>query len=294
MVTLASGDRPSEHEDDMEPTTPSESVTDPPRAPVTPPVSGAAHREDAEQRRQLAERPVPFPPRPNQTRVPYGAAMAEVFTRYPAERFERGDVLIENTFMQTNADRDHPMLAYVHEGLVRGAWNRSKIAPRNRATAVIAGDHRWIGADAFKYSENLFRYIALTPTIASMVPLEFLTHSAPRQVLIDALKSISLDWCTTASVVSLSAESLERRTMLLLYDMSRVHPRPELEVRQRDIADLLGVARQTMQPVLKRLEKTGLITLGYSEIVVTDAPRLFRELRTPPERPPTEGQPKTR
>lgn len=219
--------------------------------------------------------------------MPYSAAMAEVFAQFPPERFERGDVLIENTFMQTNADREHPMLAYVHEGLVRGAWNRSKIAPRNRATAVIAGDHRWIGADAFKYGENLFRYIALTPTLASMVPLEFLMHSAPRKVLIDALKSISLDWCTTASVVSLSAESLDRRTMLLLYDMSRVHPRPELEVRQRDIADLLGVARQTMQPVLKRLEKAGLITLGYSEIVVSDAPRLFRELRVSPEKPGT-------
>ena len=264
----------------MDQTPPSDSVTVPPREPVTPPVSAAAHREVPDARRQPAGRPSTAQQRPSATRVPYSAAMAEVFARFPAERFERGDVLIENTFMQTNADRDHPMLAYVHEGLVRGAWNRSKIAPRNRATAVIAGDHRWIGADAFKYGENLFRYIALTPTVASMVPLEFLTLNAPRQALIDALKSISLDWCTTASVVSLSAESLERRTMLLLYDMSRVHPRPELEVRQRDIADLLGVARQTMQPVLKRLEKAGLITLGYSEIVVSDAPRLFRELRT--------------
>lgn len=282
MDTFVSGKRPSEHEDDMEPTLPTESVTEPSREQVTPPVPAATHREDADRRRQLAERPTPLPPRNAPTRVPYSAAMAEVFARFPPERFERGDVLIENTFMQTNADREHPMLAYVHEGLVRGAWNRSKIAPRNRATAVIAGDHRWIGADAFKYSENLFRYIALTPTIASMVPLEFLTLNAPRQVLIDALKSISLDWCTTASVVSLSAESLERRTMLLLHDMSRVHPRPELEVRQRDLADLLGVARQTMQPVLKRLEKAGYITLGYSEIVVTDAPRIFRDLRQPP------------
>jgi hypothetical protein len=204
-----------------------------------------------------------------------------LLSRFQPETFDRGEVLIENTFLQTGADGTHPLLAYVHEGLVRGVWNRSKFAPRNRATAIVAGDRRWIGADAFRFGENHFRYLALTPTTASIVPMHVLRDQAPRDVLVDALRSVSLDWCTTASVLTLGGESLERRAMLLLFDMSRLHPRPELEVRQRDIADLLGVARQTMQPVLKKLEQRGLVTLGYSEIVIGDAGRLFQELRRP-------------
>ena len=227
---------------------------------------------------------VPLPP-PRRvataaTLLPAGdGALREVFERFQPEDFERGSVLIENTYLQTGADGSHPSLAYVHEGLVRGVWNRSKFAPLNRATATVAGDGRWIGADAFKFSENHFRYIALTPTRASIVPLRYIRDEAPRAVLLDALNSVSLDWCTTASVLTLGGETLYRRTLLLLFDLRRLHPRPELEVRQQDVADLLGRTRQTLQPVLKRLEAAGLVHLGYSEIVVGDAAELFQELR---------------
>jgi predicted DNA-binding protein (UPF0251 family) len=105
------------------------------------------------------------------------------------------------------------------------------------------------------------------------------SSEAPRGILYDALKSVSLDWCTAASVLSLGADTLSRRALLLLYDMSRLRPRPELEVRQKDIADMLGVSRQTLQPVLKGFEKRGLITLGYGEILIDDPTSLVRRLR---------------
>ena len=155
----------------------------------------------------------------------------------------------------------------------------SAIAPGSRATAVVAGDGRWLGADAFKYGENLFRYEALTPTSASVIPLSWMREKAPRDVLLDALRTVSLDWCTRVSVLSLGSESLYRRTLLLLYDMARLHPRPEIEVRQRDVADLLGVARQTLQPVLKQLERQNLVQLGYGEISIGDASDLYAALR---------------
>ena len=216
--------------------------------------------------------------------------MVAVLERFPPIEFERGQTLIRNTFKQGVVGE--PALGYVFEGLVRGAWNRSAIAPRHRATAVIAGDRRWIGADAFKFGENLFKYVALTRTIASIVPLAYVRQEASRRVLLDALHSVSLHWCTAASVLSLGGDTLYRRTLLLLYDMSRLHPRPEIEVRQVDVADLLGVARQTLQPILKQLERQNLIILGYGEIAIGDAGDLFAALRldgTGPDAGPARG-----
>jgi hypothetical protein len=179
------------------------------------------------------------------------------------------------------AIRPAPLLAYVHEGLVRGTWNESPSGPGAGTTAVVAGDGRWVGADAFKFDENLIRYAALTSTQASVVPLDWLQNEAPRALLVDALRSVSLNWCTSASVLTLGGDALRRRVLFLLFELCRLHPRPELEVRQCDLADMLGIARQTLQPVLKRLERAGLISLGYAEIVVTDASALSRELGRP-------------
>jgi hypothetical protein len=228
------------------------------------------------------------------------SALRLLLDRFPLETFECGEVLIENVLLETTdftpsagsrgAAAAAPVpsfVGYVAEGLVRGVWNRSTLAPLNRATAIVAGDGRWIGAEAFKFGKNLFRYAALTPTSAAVFPLAYMETEAPREVLGDALRSVSLDWCTAASVLSLGADTLDRRALLLLYDMSRLHPRPELEVRQKDIADMLGVSRQTLQPVLKRIEKRGLITLGYGEILIEDPNSLVRRLRrkgTPPPR----------
>ena len=206
--------------------------------------------------------------------------IAALLERFPARVFKRGETLVHNTRHQ-RSPKASGSLAYVLEGLVRGAWNAPFIAPANRATTIIAGDGRWVGADAFKYGANLFRYDALTLTSASIVPLEFLCDEAPRALLVDALRCVSLDWCTSASVLSFESETLERRTMLLLYNLFRLHPRPEIEVRQKDVAELLGVARQTLQPVLKRLTRAGFVDVGYGEIVVGDAEALLAELRSP-------------
>jgi hypothetical protein len=226
--------------------------------------------------------------------VPAGGVVRPVLERFPPQFFERGAILIENTLLDTTDFEPRkgprpgpeeagppPVVGYVVEGLVRGQWNRNTLAPRNRATAIVAGDGRWIGADAFKFGKNLFRYLALTPTTVSLVPLSWLVEEAPRPVLLDALRCVSMDWCTAASVMSLGADTLGRRTLLMLFDMSRLHPRPELEVRQSDLANMLGVTRQTLQPVLKEIERRGLISIGYAEIVIDDPPGLVRRLRRP-------------
>lgn len=236
--------------------------------------------------------PAPRTPPGGSPPLPTTEALRALLERFPPESFERGGTLIDSSLLET-ADFEPatepgaahfetealPRVGYVVEGLVRGMWNRNALAPANRATAIVAGDGRWIGADAFKFGKNLFRYAALTPTVASTFPLSYILDEAPREILLDALRSVSLNWCTMASVLSLGADTLGRRTLLLLYDLSRLHPRPELEVRQKDIADMLGVTRQTLQPVLKGYEKRGLISLGYQEIVIADPVDLVRRLR---------------
>jgi CRP-like cAMP-binding protein len=202
--------------------------------------------------------------------------ISDLLRRFPSREFERGDILIENTYRQPSRVR-RPTLAYVVEGLVRGVRNRSVVAPRNRATVVVAGDGRWIGFDAFKFGENLLRYVALTPTTACVIPLSHV-EQAQAGLLLRLLQDVSLQWWTVASVMSLGNDTLVRRTLLLLCDLRRLHARPEIEVRQRDLADLLGVARQTLHPVLKALEKAGLVSLGYAEITIGDAAPLLAAL----------------
>jgi Crp-like helix-turn-helix protein len=216
--------------------------------------------------------------------------LLDLLVRFPPRRFDRGETVILNTRHQ---DPPGPgSLAYVVEGLVRGAWYGPFIAPDHRATTIVAGDGRWVGADAFKYGANLYRYDALTPTLAAIVPLDYLENEAPRTTLLDALRCVSVDWCTAASVLGLGSHTLRRRTLLLLYNLARLHPRPEIEVRQQDVAELLGVARQSLQPVLKRLEREGLVTTGYGEIVVGDSEALLAKLREPSQRVRTRAAPR--
>ena len=200
------------------------------------------------------------------------AGLEAALERFPPRLFERGETLIRPRA------GDPPSLGFVVEGLVRGLWFGSDLAPGCRSTATIAGDGRWFGADAFRAGENLFRYDAMAPTMAAIVPLRWLQEEAPRGVLLEALHRVSLDWCTAVSVLSHGRRTLERRVLLLLFDLSRLHPRPELEVRQQDIAELLGVGRSTLAPVLKRLESRGLVGLGYGEMAVTDPDRLLAAL----------------
>jgi CRP-like cAMP-binding protein len=193
--------------------------------------------------------------------------------------FAAGEVVIANTYLQPDVERRVPTVGYVGKGLVVGAWHRPAIARGHEVTVSVAGDRSWIGLDAFKYRENLFRFTALVPTRASVFPLADLVERAPRPVLLDALENMSLAWCTAVSVVSLRGQAFERRVMLLLYNLRRLHPRPVLEVPQRVVADLLGTSRQTLSPALKELERKGLVRLGYGKVVVDASERIIEELR---------------
>jgi CRP-like cAMP-binding protein len=196
----------------------------------------------------------------------------------PPTEFAIGETILDNTYLQP--DRGQPAeIAYVREGLALGAWHRPAIDRDQDSAVLVVGDGNWIGLDAFKYGENLFRYSALAPTTAWVFPLSTLVEAAPREVVLDALRSVSLAWCTAVSVVSLKGQGIERRAMLLLYNLARIHPRPDLRITQQVVAELLGVSRQSVSPVLKRLEEKGLVRLGYGKVAVQDPKQIIEELR---------------
>jgi CRP-like cAMP-binding protein len=205
--------------------------------------------------------------------------------------FDAGSTLILNTYLQPGAVDRTARVAYVREGLVRGAWHRPAIAPSHDATVLVAGDRSWIGLDAFKYHENLFHYTALAATTAWILPLSDLVHRAPREVLLDALQSATLAWCTAASVVSLKRQKPDRLAMLLLYNLSRLHPHPVLQVTQQVVAELLGTSRQSLNPVLKRLEQRGFVRLGYGKVAIEDPARIIEELRRTAKKDDVEPDP---
>ena len=65
---------------------------------------------------------------------------------------------------------------------------------------------------------------------------------------------------------------LARRLALMIDGYGdHTHPRRTVELRQEQLAHMLGVSRQTINQILKDLEAQGLIKLAYGEIEILDA-----------------------
>ncbi|MCC8950529.1 Crp/Fnr family transcriptional regulator [Bradyrhizobium sp. Arg62] len=70
------------------------------------------------------------------------------------------------------------------------------------------------------------------------------------------------------------AQPIEVRLARVLVGAARTSGGEELEVRQEDLAAMLGVSRQTVNKELKALERAGAVALGYGRLVVLDTRRL--------------------
>lgn len=83
-----------------------------------------------------------------------------------------------------------------------------------------------------------------------------------------------------AQYETLAAQSLLTlpiRLMRVLLGMLDDHPQGEISAKQADLADLLGVTRQSINQELRKLERAGLIELGRGHIRVLDRPALARQ-----------------
>jgi len=76
-----------------------------------------------------------------------------------------------------------------------------------------------------------------------------------------------------AEVLGLDKEALLRARLADLIDLRRLddpHSDADINVPQADLAALMGVSRQTLNELLKRLEASGVIEVSYRKIRVLD------------------------
>jgi CRP-like cAMP-binding protein len=188
-----------------------------------------------------------------------GTILEDFLSRFVTSDFPRGAPLLP-------PESARPFVAYVREGLVRGLWSE--------ATILVAGDGQWVGLDGLRFAENRVRYVALAPTRAVPIPLRDLLDRAPAAVLRDALKSSGQAWFAAASTLSLVGAPLSVRVLAFLHEVSRRHPRTQLELPRQVVAEMVGISRQALSPVLQQLEREGLVGLGYGRITIPDPARL--------------------
>ncbi|MEW5688229.1 MAG: Crp/Fnr family transcriptional regulator [Pseudomonadota bacterium] len=72
------------------------------------------------------------------------------------------------------------------------------------------------------------------------------------------------------------AQPISVRLARTLAGAARASGGTEAQVRQEDLAAMIGVSRQTINKELKALERAGAIRLGYGRIEIVDAARLTR------------------
>jgi CRP-like cAMP-binding protein len=80
-----------------------------------------------------------------------------------------------------------------------------------------------------------------------------------------------------AEVLGLDKEALLRARLADLIDLRRLddpHSDADIHAPQADLAALMGVSRQTLNELLKRLEASGAIEVSYRKIRVLDLERL--------------------
>jgi CRP/FNR family cyclic AMP-dependent transcriptional regulator len=82
-----------------------------------------------------------------------------------------------------------------------------------------------------------------------------------------------------AQYEALAAQSLltlPMRLMRVLLGQIQDHPDGRIQITQADLADVLGVARQSLNLELRKLEREGMLTLGRGHICVLDRAALAR------------------
>ncbi|PZQ60279.1 MAG: Crp/Fnr family transcriptional regulator [Phenylobacterium zucineum] len=72
------------------------------------------------------------------------------------------------------------------------------------------------------------------------------------------------------------AQPISVRLARTLAGAARASGGAQVQVRQEDLAAMIGVSRQTINKELKALERAGAVTLAYGRIVIRDAARLTR------------------
>ena len=85
---------------------------------------------------------------------------------------------------------------------------------------------------------------------------------------------------TLGALGRIIAQPIKVRLARTLAGVVRASGGKDVEMRQEDLAAMIGVSRQTINKELKALEQAGVLTLAYGRITILDLPRL--RASTPP------------
>jgi CRP-like cAMP-binding protein len=164
----------------------------------------------------------------------------------------------------------------------RVAWTRS-IGPSDKMLLYVAGQGAWFGHLALVRDTpcqfNVVAHAAARLLVLPRAQYQLLIEEDPehfRRIADVALERMELLIRIYAESRKLSAEDLIPARLATLAGLRRAETRQtggaiRLALSQEEVAAILGVSRQTLNSVLKRLEAAGLIEVGFRELVIPDA-----------------------
>ena len=184
----------------------------------------------------------------------------------------------------------------------RVAWTRLA-RPGAEVLLYIAGPGAWFGHLALlRDTPYQFKVVAHAPSRLLMLPraeYQRLVGEDPanfRRIADTALERLEL-LIRVYAERHVPAEDLIPARLATLAALRRTETLQaggaiKLALSQAEAAAIFGVARQTLNGVLKRLESAGLVEVGFRQLVIPDAARLARAVAAragPARRRPREG-----
>lgn len=200
-------------------------------------------------------------------RVPFRQAeMTRLASFVTEERLRRGQTLFEK-------GKESPGVWILQSGLIELVVGR----PDHQSVVQLLrpGD---VEGDVFLATDQPTRYSAraLTDTV-----LLYFTSDAWRKLL-EEHPAIGLRWLSYCAqrVASSQTRLLELLTLSLAQKVARLlHDEAvdgEIRLPQRTLAAMLAVGRPTLNRILKRFERRGMIRVEYSKVTIHDAEALRR------------------
>lgn len=161
------------------------------------------------------------------------------------------------------------------------AWTRST-GPGDEMLLYVAGPGAWFGHLALArdthYQFDVVAHAAARVLVLPRAQYQLLIKEDPehfRRVADVALERMELLIRIYAESRMLPVEGLIPARLATLAELRRSETRQtgsaiRLAFSQEEIAAMLGVSRQTLNSVLKRLESAGLIEVGFRELLIPD------------------------
>ena len=136
------------------------------------------------------------------------------------------------------------------------------------STLSFKGEWDWVGLDCFEDGENINQYISVTDSQVWMMPLEWIINSAPKVVTLSIISQLHETNAYLHASHILQSRSLKCQVLWSLWEFRRHYSLPEVPISQQDLADISGIHRSKINPILKQLEKDGLVESGYKYIIL--------------------------